>query len=387
MEEKVNVKPEPKKESKGVNLVKKKSTLVTPLLILLFIVTIGACVVFFTDIENAWIESLMNSKDSVQTDLSNPDIETTPLTDLERREVEEYVVKEGDTLSSIASAFYLKVNTIKVANDMTSDDIEVGETLRIPPMDGVLVIIKEGDTLASLAEEYDTDSEVIADFNWLDYPFDLEVGTEIFIPEKEVETTNTDTTSLVNEGWSLYSVPEYGFSVEVPGTYHSTENSTDTRWEVSRKSLGQEYFSDSEEISHIEEISINYFKEGLVYETRACGLGCNGEIYINIYIDKLNDVQTLDTVKSNIQEDFESRQDYLDGYSNEFTDISGDENMFNRSVWCAQLPNMEGLGFKNCYFDTSDYRVQVKFMGFNKEELEDSQSLDMYNIVETIKFE
>ncbi len=201
---------------------------------------------------------------------------------------------------------------------------------------------------------------------------------------KEVEE---DVITLENEGWSLYSIPEYGFSVEVPGTYHSTENSTDTRWEVSRKSLGREYFSDSEEISHIEEISINYFNEGLVYETRACGLGCNGEIYINIYIDKLNDVQTLDTVKSNIQEDFESRQDYLDGYSNEFTDISGDENMFNRSVWCAQLPNMEGLGFKNCYFDTSDYRVQVKFMGFNKEELEDSQSLDMYNIVETIKFE
>jgi murein DD-endopeptidase MepM/ murein hydrolase activator NlpD len=120
-----------------------------------------------------------------ETDLlvMNATINTAVPKDRERRAVEEYVVKTGDTLSTIAENWDVTVDTIKWANDLTSDIVKPGQSLDIPPSDGVLVTVKSGDTLSGLADKYSASDQAIADFNWLDYPFTLDEGALLFIPE------------------------------------------------------------------------------------------------------------------------------------------------------------------------------------------------------------
>jgi murein DD-endopeptidase MepM/ murein hydrolase activator NlpD len=123
--------------------------------------------------------------DVPETDLlvMNATVNTAVPKDRERRAVEEYIVKTGDTLSTIAEDWDVTVDTIKWANNLTSDLVRPGQTLDIPPSDGVLVTVKSGDTLSGLAKKYSANDQAIADFNWLDYPFTLEEGTQLFIPE------------------------------------------------------------------------------------------------------------------------------------------------------------------------------------------------------------
>ena len=82
--------------------------------------------------------------DVPQTDLlvMNATLNTVIPKDRERREVEKYIVKTGDTLSSIASSKDITVETIKWANSLSSDLVKPGQTLDIPPSDGVLITVK-----------------------------------------------------------------------------------------------------------------------------------------------------------------------------------------------------------------------------------------------------
>jgi LysM repeat protein len=96
--------------------------------------------------------------------------------------IDYYTVKEGDTLESIALAYDLNVNTLVWANDLDGQELVVGNELTILPMDGVLVEVRSGDTLQSIANEYSASAQEIADFNWLDAPFELEIGSKLFVP-------------------------------------------------------------------------------------------------------------------------------------------------------------------------------------------------------------
>jgi len=114
----------------------------------------------------------------------NASLNTLIPKDRARRSVEEYIVKGGDTLSTIAEYYGISTESILWANNMSSTDyIKPGQKLEIPPSDGVLVEVDSGDTLAGLAKKYDANDQAIADFNWLDYPFTLEEGETLFIPD------------------------------------------------------------------------------------------------------------------------------------------------------------------------------------------------------------
>jgi len=114
----------------------------------------------------------------------NASLNTLIPKDRARRSTEEYIVKGGDTLSTIAEYYGISIESILWANNMSEKDfIKPGQTLDVPPSDGVLVTVKSGDTLAGLAKKYSANEQSIADFNWLDYPFTLESGVELFIPD------------------------------------------------------------------------------------------------------------------------------------------------------------------------------------------------------------
>ena len=64
-----------------------------------------------------------------------------------------YEVKEGDTLTGIASRFGVSMMTVWWANKLTTKDaLKAGRELVIPPVNGLIATVKAGDTLESVAD-------------------------------------------------------------------------------------------------------------------------------------------------------------------------------------------------------------------------------------------
>jgi murein DD-endopeptidase MepM/ murein hydrolase activator NlpD len=104
----------------------------------------------------------------------------------EHGQISIYVVREGDSLSSIAKMFGVSVNTIIWANNMTrGQKLTIGETLVILPVTGVQYTIKKGDTLGSIAKKYGSDADEILSFNGI-ADGGLVVGDTIIIPDGEI---------------------------------------------------------------------------------------------------------------------------------------------------------------------------------------------------------
>ena len=126
----------------------------------------------------------------------------TELPKLDRTEPVTYVVRRGDTLSSIAEKFGLKVETIFWSNVETLErdphTLRPGIELIIPPQDGILYEWEEGDTLQKVAEKFDVEPEAIVDYptNNLDPSLlldeeaskDIEPGTLLFIPGAKLDS-------------------------------------------------------------------------------------------------------------------------------------------------------------------------------------------------------
>ncbi len=109
----------------------------------------------------------------------------SPLVDTgARREgVINYVVQEGDTISTIGQKFGISINTILWENNLTSYQlIRPGQTLSILPASGIRHQIARGDTIAAIAKKYDVSPEAIIDFNKLASASDIALGEKLVIP-------------------------------------------------------------------------------------------------------------------------------------------------------------------------------------------------------------
>ncbi len=104
-----------------------------------------------------------------------------------RGEVVTYVVKQGDTVSSIAQKFGVSIDTVIWANDLKSvTTIKPGDRLDIPPVTGVVHQVQRGETVYSVANKYDANPQAIADFPFNTFANDetlaLAVGQNLIIP-------------------------------------------------------------------------------------------------------------------------------------------------------------------------------------------------------------
>lgn len=103
---------------------------------------------------------------------------------LERKEVVQYTVKEGDTISTIASSFGVKAQTLLWANNLQERSIiRPGDIINVPPKDGVLYKVKKGDTLGEIAKIYKTDIDRIIEFNGDINLDNIGIEDEIFLPD------------------------------------------------------------------------------------------------------------------------------------------------------------------------------------------------------------
>jgi len=111
----------------------------------------------------------------------------------ERREIERYTVKEGDTLSSIAANFGISLNTVLWANNLSVNSfINPGKELIILPVSGVLHMVRPGDTLSGLASAYKVDIKKIIELNGLADPEDIFAGDLLIIPGAKKQITQQE---------------------------------------------------------------------------------------------------------------------------------------------------------------------------------------------------
>lgn len=103
-----------------------------------------------------------------------------------RAEVEEYIVKPGDTLASIADKFDISVDTIRWQNSLKADTIKPGQKLDILPVSGIAHKVKSGENIYSIAKRYGVDAQNIVNFDFNEFEdldtFALAVGQTLIVP-------------------------------------------------------------------------------------------------------------------------------------------------------------------------------------------------------------
>ncbi|MBI5956390.1 MAG: M23 family metallopeptidase [Chloroflexi bacterium] len=98
-----------------------------------------------------------------------------------------YVVKPGDTLSSLASRFGISTDTIVWSNDSLEGNphyLKVGQELTILPFSGVAYTVRPGDTLETIANRHKVSQKAILGYagNNISDPSRLSVGQKLVIP-------------------------------------------------------------------------------------------------------------------------------------------------------------------------------------------------------------
>lgn len=116
----------------------------------------------------------------------NPDGAGDTLSHPINSQISVYVVRAGDTLSSIATMFDVSTNTLIGANDIKKGYIYPGQELIILPITGLQHTVQKGETLASVAAKFKSDATDIASYNSLAEGDTLTVGQNIIIPNGEL---------------------------------------------------------------------------------------------------------------------------------------------------------------------------------------------------------
>jgi LysM repeat protein len=128
-----------------------------------------------------------------------------------------YVVQPGDTLFSLAERFGTTVGELKSLNNLTSDTLRVGQTLRVPQpaQTYATYVVKQGDTLSSIATAFNVTPEEIARVNNLSNEDLLRVGQTLRIPMRTVAPTSRPVRyHVVRAGETLTSIAQrYGVTV------------------------------------------------------------------------------------------------------------------------------------------------------------------------------
>lgn len=94
-----------------------------------------------------------------------------------------YLVKQGDTLDSIAKANNVTKQAIIYANsDINKADLtKPGTSLIIIPLNGALYIVKNGDTAESISKKYKISVADILEYNVLEKASDIKAGNTIIL--------------------------------------------------------------------------------------------------------------------------------------------------------------------------------------------------------------
>jgi len=137
-------------------------------------------------------------------------------------DIQTYVVKEGDTVSSIAAKLGVSSDSIRWSNGLSGERVTVGATLVAPPSgsNGLVYTVAAGDTPESLAQKYSTQKDLIIIYNDAELT-GLTVGERILIPDGVLTAVavtpavRTSYTAATNFAWGgsspVYSANGYDY--------------------------------------------------------------------------------------------------------------------------------------------------------------------------------
>ena len=127
---------------------------------------------------------------------------------------DEYVVKKGDTLYSIARKYNTSVDNLKSINNITTDSLAIGQIIKLPSTSSTAsdtYTVKKGDSLYSIARTYNTSVDKLKEINNLTSNA-LDIGQVLKLPSSNASEKVVYT---VKKGDSLYSIArEYGTTVD-----------------------------------------------------------------------------------------------------------------------------------------------------------------------------
>jgi len=128
-------------------------------------------------------DGIKNGALSLEGTIIKPNIVSTKKTKRPRSETIVYTVKPGDSISTIAQNFGVRVRTILWENGLNAYSIiRPGDKLSILPVDGITHKVRRGDTLSKIAKQYNIDKQEIIKQNKLTDASRLSVGQKLIIP-------------------------------------------------------------------------------------------------------------------------------------------------------------------------------------------------------------
>jgi murein DD-endopeptidase MepM/ murein hydrolase activator NlpD len=111
-----------------------------------------------------------------------PETEDHSIPELITFEWQQYRVKRGDSVSTIAQKYGVSVGAIIASNEIrNARALQEGASLRIPNIDGIPYQIKSGDSLTKISASFSVPLEVILDVNDIKSDI-LRTGETLFIP-------------------------------------------------------------------------------------------------------------------------------------------------------------------------------------------------------------
>lgn len=114
-----------------------------------------------------------------------------------------YVVKKGDTLTSIAEQFQTTTTAITVFNQLSApNDLVIGQALVIP-ITGQFYFVQPGDTLFSIGKKFNISYTQLAAINQLPINNPLPIGLRLYIPP--LQKTNAEINAYVEPRGSTVS--------------------------------------------------------------------------------------------------------------------------------------------------------------------------------------
>ncbi len=143
----------------------------------------------------------------------------------------EYVVKTGDTLYSIANKFGYTVPELMSYNNLNSTVLSVGQILKIPTVTPDLektnyieYIVKSGDSLYSIGRKYGLTAQELINYNNLKSNV-LSIGQILKIPTSTDNNNSNYIEYVVKSGDNLYSIGrQYGYTAQELMNYNNLKS-------------------------------------------------------------------------------------------------------------------------------------------------------------------
>ena len=154
--------------------------------------------------QSAQVAVVMSASDT--NIAAKPQIVDTPLKSW--RDIKEYMVVVGDTISSVAQQFGVSSDSIRWSNNLTGNALSVGSKIYLPPSEGIVHTVVAGDTPESLATKYHASAESVSADNDAEQG-GLVVGRRIFIANGQIVAVAARSTSTTSYAVSSFA-PRYG---------------------------------------------------------------------------------------------------------------------------------------------------------------------------------